>query len=81
MNYINDKVRSAVVRVSGQERQTTTLHRPMQLLYLLEVAHHIESKNEEPVTTSEAHQGRSPKKGNRNKHLLEKQETESLLKC
>ena len=33
----DDKVRGAVVKVSGKGRQATSLHRPIQLLYPLEV--------------------------------------------
>ena len=35
----DDKVRGAVVKVSGKGRQATSLHRPIQLLYPLEVPH------------------------------------------
>ena len=35
----DDKIRGAIVKVAGKGRQATSLHRPIQLLYPLEVPH------------------------------------------
>ena len=48
----DDKVRGAVVKVSGKGRQATSLHRPIQLLYPLEVPHPTPEESGDELETA-----------------------------
>ena len=48
----DDKVQGAVVKVSGKGRQATSLHRPIQLLYPLEVPHPTPEESRDELETA-----------------------------